>query len=340
MYGTLRVNKGGVCMARPLRLEYPDAWYYVLNKGRRRVLVFRNEADYACFLDLLEEASTMWNVRIAAYCLMPNHYHLLVQTPDANLARFMRHVDGVYTQRFNRSHRCDGSLFRGRYKAIVMEAATYLLKMARYVHRIPLRSKMVNRIDRYRWSSHREYLSRSRKGSWLDRASVLSMLGRAKNNRTVAYRRYMSRPDSDEIEGLFSGAKTPSVLGSPEFIAWAKEQFRNLGGGREIHTSRQAEPGLEVIRSAVSSAYETDPSELLRSHRGLTNEPRNVAIYLSRRLSGETLSRIGKAFGLDNYSSVSSTVTRVKRAMQVDRRLTERVKKLEGEIRNTWSDTN
>jgi putative transposase len=326
-------------MARPLRLEYPDAWYYVSNKGRRRVLVFRDEADYTCFLDLLQQASTMWNVRIAAYCLMPNHYHLLVRTPDANLSRFMRHVDGVYTQRFNRSHRCDGSLFRGRYKAIVVEAATYLLKLIRYIHRTPLREKMVNRIDRYRWTSHKDYLSRSRKGSWLDRVSVVSMLGRAKNSRSVAYRRLMSRPNSDELKVLFSGAKTPSVLGSPEFVAWAKEQFQNLGGGEEIPASRQVEPGLDVIRSAVCSAYETDPSELLWSQRGLTNEPRNVAIYLSRRLSGETLSKIGEAFGLDNYSSVSSTVTRVERAMKVNRRLTGRVKKLERELRNAWRDT-
>ncbi len=280
----------------------------------------------------------MWNVRIAAYCLMPNHYHLLLQTPDANLSRFMRHVDGVYTQRFNRSHRCDGSLFRGRYKALVVEAATYLLKLVRYIHRTPLRAKMVNRIDRYRWSSHKGYLSRARTESWLDKASVFSMLGRAKKKRLTTYRRFMSRADSDELTGLLSGAKTPTVLGSPEFIAWAKEQFQDLGGGREFPESRQPKPGLDVIRSAVCSVYETDPLELLWSQRGMTNEPRNVAIYLSRRLSGETLSRIGEAFGLDNYSSVSSTVTRVKRALKVDRRLTERVKKLERELRNIWRD--
>jgi REP element-mobilizing transposase RayT len=112
-------------------------------------------------MELLQEGSAMWKVRIAAFCLMPNHYHLLAQTPDPNLSRFMRHVDGIYTQRFNRSHKCDGSLFRGRYKAILVDADTYLLDLVRYIHRNPLRAALVRRLDRYPWNSHIAYLSRS-----------------------------------------------------------------------------------------------------------------------------------------------------------------------------------
>src|SRR5208283_2303645 len=101
-----------LAMSRPLRIEYPEAWYHVTNRGRRGEANFLDGKDYLRFLDLLRQASVMWGVRIAGFCLMPNHYHLLVQTPRANLSRFMRHVDGVYTQRFNRSHNSDGSLFR------------------------------------------------------------------------------------------------------------------------------------------------------------------------------------------------------------------------------------
>lgn len=103
-----------------------------MNRGRRHEVIIPGQEDYQRFLEILQEGSSMWNVRIAAFCLMPNHYHLLVQTPDSNLSRFMRHVDGVYTQRFNRSHVCDGSLFRGRYKAILVEADMYLLELVRY----------------------------------------------------------------------------------------------------------------------------------------------------------------------------------------------------------------
>ena len=122
-------------MSRPLRIEYPGAWYHVMNRGRRGESVFRREKDYLTFIELLKETVEMWNLRVGAYCLMPNHYHLLIQTPDANLSRCMRHINGVYTQRFNRNHLLDGQLFRGRYKAILVDADSYLLELLRYIHR-------------------------------------------------------------------------------------------------------------------------------------------------------------------------------------------------------------
>jgi REP element-mobilizing transposase RayT len=88
-------------MSRPLRIQYPDAWYHLMNRGRRGEKIFETKEDYWSFVDLLEELNEVFNVKIAAYCLMANHYHLLVQTPDANLSRSMRHLNGVYTQRFN-----------------------------------------------------------------------------------------------------------------------------------------------------------------------------------------------------------------------------------------------
>ena len=127
-------------MSCPLRIEYPDAWHHAMNRGTRSESIFLSSDDYLRFLQVLEDGSVRWNVRIAAFRLMPNHYHLLVQTPDANLSRFMRHVDGVYTQRFNRAHRRGRSLFRGCYKAIVVEAERYLLELVRYIHRNPLRA--------------------------------------------------------------------------------------------------------------------------------------------------------------------------------------------------------
>src|SRR5512139_1965070 len=122
-------------MSRPLRIEYLDAWYHVLNRGSRRESIFREERDYKNFLRTVEEASECWDLRVAAYCLMPNHYHLLVQTPRGNLSRCMRHIDGIYTQRFNRLHGHDGPLFRGRYKALLIDADRYLLALVQYVHR-------------------------------------------------------------------------------------------------------------------------------------------------------------------------------------------------------------
>ncbi len=122
-------------MSRPLRIQYPDAWYHVMNRGRRGEAIFSGKDDYDVFIDLLKELVEVFNIKIAAYCLMSSHYHLLVQTPDANISRSMRHLNGVYTQRFNRVHQCDGQLFRGRYKSIIVDADSYLLELLRYIHR-------------------------------------------------------------------------------------------------------------------------------------------------------------------------------------------------------------
>ena len=116
-------------MSRPLRIQFPDAWCHVMNRGRRGEAIFADDHDYSQFTALLRETSQMWNIRIAAYCLMPNHYHMLVQTPDANLSRSMRHLNGVFTQRYNRRHHCDGQLFRGRYKSILIDTDSYLLQV-------------------------------------------------------------------------------------------------------------------------------------------------------------------------------------------------------------------
>ncbi len=146
-------------MSRPLRIEYPDAWYHVMNRGRRSEEIFFSETDRMEFLTVMQEAVNLWNLRVSSYCLMPNHYHLLVQTPAGNLSRCMRHINGVYTQRFNRKHNKDGQLFRGRYKAILVDSDNYLLEVLRYIHRNPLKAGLVRNLDEFPWSSHRAYLS-------------------------------------------------------------------------------------------------------------------------------------------------------------------------------------
>jgi putative transposase len=271
----------------------------------------------------------MWNVRIAAFCLMPNHYHLLVQTPDANLSRFMRHVDGVYTQRFNRSHKCDGSLFRGRYKAILVDADRYLLDLVRYIHRNPLRAGLVSRLDRYPWNSHKAYLSRSAKWVWLYREPVFSMLCPTGKDSAKAYRAFMVQDESEEFMAVFSKKNAPSLLGSEEFVDWVKASFQNLRSHREVPASRLLAPGLEAIQSAVCAGYGIDLNELLSSRRGMSNDARNVAIYLARRLSGQTLATIGDAFGLEHYSSVSSVVSRMKRRIAKDTSMRRKVAEIE-----------
>src|SRR6056297_1189667 len=211
-------------MSRPLRIEYPDAWYHVMNRGRRDEAIFADKKDYQCFVDLLKETSEMWGIKMAAYCLMPNHYHLLAQTPHANLSRSMRHVNGVYTQRYNRRHGCDGQLFRGRYKSIVVEEDSYLLQLVRYIHKNPVKAGLAKTPGDYSWSSHKAYVSGAKQWYWVYKDFLLSMLTPDKNVRVKAYKAFMAETD-DEMEKILEGKKWPSFLGSDGFAEWIKAKF-------------------------------------------------------------------------------------------------------------------
>jgi REP element-mobilizing transposase RayT len=226
-------------MARPLRIACQDGWYHVMNRGRRGEPVFRGRRDYSSFVDLLQETSAAWNVRVAAYCLMQNHYHLLLQTPEANISRCMRHIDGVYTQRFNRNHDCDGPLFRGRYKAILVDADRYVVELVRYIHRNPVNAGLTERLDGYVWSSHRAYLSRAKRWDWLYKDYALGMLAKKEADRLRLYREFVSMADSQDLLEVFSRNKWPWVLGSEEFVATVKERFFARKLNDEVPESRE-----------------------------------------------------------------------------------------------------
>ena len=138
-------------MVRPLRLEFPGAVYHVTSRGNAREPIFADERDRAGYLAVLGSAVARHNWLCHAYCLMGNHYHLLVETPDGNLSLGMRHLNGVYTQEYNRRHGRVGHVFQGRFKAIVVDRDSYLLELCRYVVMNPLRAGMVESPDDYRW---------------------------------------------------------------------------------------------------------------------------------------------------------------------------------------------
>jgi len=267
----------------------------------------------------------MWNVRIAAYCLLPSHYHLLIQTPDANISRYMRHINGVYTQRYNSLHNCDGQLFRGRYKSILVDADSYLLQLVRYIHRNPLRSGLTDNLDGYPWSSHKGYISRAEKWNWLHKEYVLCMLSKSKADSLKRYRQFMDMEDREEISKLFEKKKWPSLFGSQRFVKLIKEKFFLLKADDEVPQSRELAPELDQIKKAVCEFYRISEDELLLSKKGVFNEPRNVAIYLTRLLRNDSLKQIGEQFQMKKYSSVSSVVERMKESISSDRKLKKRV---------------
>ena len=300
-----------------------------MNRGRRAEAIFDDSADYEQFVELLKESSGLWNVRIGAYCLMRNHYHLLIQTPLGNLSRCMRHINGVYTQRFNSKHGVDGQLFRGRYKAIVVDADSYLLELTRYIHNNPVKAGIVESAQKYEWSSHQGYLSRAKKWDWLYKDAVLSLLSKEESRQRKAYRRYMGQEEATEIEKIYSKKKLPTILGDEGFIELLKEEFFGKKRHGDVPESRYLAPETAKIRAVVSKAYGVSEAQLKKSRRGRENEGRNVAIYLTRQLRAERLVVICEAYGLRKESSVSSVIEKVRDRLKRDKGFEKRVAELE-----------
>ena len=321
-----------IAMSRPLRIEYSGAWYHVMNRGRRGEEIFSDRKDFEAFLTVVRESCEMFDFRVAAYCLMSNHYHLLVQTPAGNLSRVMRHVNGVYTQRYNRRWKTDGQLFRGRYKSILVDQDPYLLELLRYIHRNPVRAGMCESVKGYSWTSHQGYLSTAPKWDWLHKHTLLGMFADQPSPAKRAYSAFVQLEDSQEIAEFFSKKNLSSVLGSAEFIDWVKGKFYQQKQDDEVPESRRLAPTLTEIRLAVCQEYNIDEGVLAQSRRGEVNEPRNVAIYLARKLSGLRLAEIGQGFGLLKYSSVSSIVLRTERIISKQPALQKRLKRIKNRL--------
>ena len=185
-------------MSRPLRIEFPGAVYHVMNRGGARQVTFRGKEDYEAFLTTLEEIHELWGVEVFAYCLMGNHYHVCLRTPEGNLSRVMRHLDGLYTQRFNRAHKRDGSLFRGRYKAIVVDKDEYLAWVVRYIHLNPVEAGRVKAPETYQWSSHRVYLGLEEAPTWLKIREVMEGFGSQRE-----FRRFVASGNEPKVQEFY-----------------------------------------------------------------------------------------------------------------------------------------
>ncbi len=307
-------------MTRPLRIEYENACYHVMNRGRGRQDVFHGTTYYEAFLKCLAAAHTRFGLEILAYCLMSNHYHLLLKTPRGNLSRIMRHVDGVYTQRHNRLKQTDGSLFRGRYKALIVDADSYLLQVSRYIHRNPIETRIpiVPALEDYLWSSYRAYLNKDHPIEGLNRDLVYARLGH--RQRFKAYEYYVMAGNDDGIRNFYNKNRSPVVIGSQAFAASVKNKAQTLN--KEIDRTGLAQPiAMKTIRQAVSAYYGITERELVTTKRGKgrKNIPRWIAMKLCQDLGSARLREIAEDFNVGHYSTVSQTIGRLNRLMAEDR---------------------
>ena len=314
-------------MARPLRLSYAGAVYHVTARGNERKPIVRDDTDRARFVDTLGAMVAQYRVVCHAWVLMNNHYHLLLETPSPNLSLAVRHLNGVYTQAFNRRHRRVGHLFQGRFKAIVIEKEAYLLELCRYVVLNPVRAGTVTQPGAYPWSSYRATAGLATAPEWLTTDWILEQFGRTRRVAQRHYRRFVA-------EGIKQGQSpweqvTGQVfLGREAFLRRVQRAARQQANDPEI-PQRQRRPAWlspETVLQKVARQYGLAVAELRRfTHR--PSEARQVALYGLRRWAGVSLAEIGKQMGL-SYAGVSRRVSAVAQRLAADQRFREQIRRL------------
>jgi putative transposase len=203
-------------MSRPLRLEFPDALYHLTSRGDRRENIYEDDEDRLAFLEVFSSVIEQFNWVCYAYCLMSNHYHLLVQTPDANLSKGMRQLNGVYTQAYNRRHQKTGHLFQGRYKSILVDEDNYLLELSRYIVLNPLKAGMIKKVDQWKWSSYLATVGQASVPEWLSSDYLLSQFS---VQRKTAIRKYQAFVQEGlNNDSIWSQLNNQIYLGDEAFV--------------------------------------------------------------------------------------------------------------------------
>ncbi len=288
-------------MVRPLRIEYPGAVYHVSSRGDRREPIAKDDTDRALFLDVLGQALQRFDAQAWAYCLMGNHYHLVLHTREANLSRLMRQINGVYTQTFNRRHGLTGHLFQGRFKAILVDSDSYLLEVCRYVDLNPVRAQMVRRPEAYAWSSYRALAGMAEPAGWLDPHPLYAQLapGKSATKAAAHYAEFVAQGHGVTLWD--AGLKQQIYLGDDAFVARMQSK---AGVGSSPANARGHTAQLSRIHTrAPQTGSDIKQYSTIKT---ITKDERNQNIANAFYQGGHSQTAISLAFGVS-----TSTVSRV-----------------------------
>jgi REP element-mobilizing transposase RayT len=277
-------------MSRPLRIEFPGGYYHLTSRGDGREDIFLDDRDREVFLQVVAEAVGRFGWRLHAYCLMTNHYHLLVETPEANLSRGMRQLNGIYTQRFNRRHNRVGHVFQGRYKAIIVEKDAYFCELARYIVLNPVRAGMVRAAKDWPWSSYRATAGLADVAPWQTIDDVLAYFSKRRFNAQTRYRQFLA--EGKVQASPWQNLRGQIYLGGDEFIASMRRLLEADRNWSEIPRSQHRAPPKPL-------------AEYLRE-----NATRDEAIAEAFLSGGYTMKQLGEHVGL-HYSRVSRIIRKM-----------------------------
>ncbi|MHB1947924.1 MAG: transposase [Gammaproteobacteria bacterium] len=281
-------------MGHPLRIEYEGAWYHVMNRGAGKKIIFKTREHKQLFLSLLNEISNKYYIEIHAFCLMSNHYHLLIHTPLGNLGKVMRHLDGVYTKRFNQSENIDGPLFRGRYKAILIEEDSYLLQVSRYIHLNPVEASICADPIEFEWSSLKSYINLENTYNWLITEFLLSFFKSNKDN----YHNFIKEGIDVQTKDFYSKIRLPSILGKQEFI---DSNVKTVSKKNRVNCAADLNrlknlPSIITIAEIVSKYFSVELNSLKKGNKGYRNVPRSLGIYLAKQYGQLSHRKIAEFF--------------------------------------------
>lgn len=228
-------------MARPLRIQFPGAVYHVTSRGNGRQAIYLSSSDRRLFLETLNQTAERYRWRCYAWCLMDNHYHLVIETPEANLSSGMRQLNGVYTQLFNRRHGRVGHLFQGRFKAVLVDQDSYLLEVVRYTLLNPVRAGFVKAAGLWPWSSYRAMIGKTIAHDWLVRDPLLSLFSEHHLSAIKAFIRFVR--EGARQPTLWANLRAQLYLGDEQFVERTRNQIRINGDMAEIpRTQREPRP--------------------------------------------------------------------------------------------------
>ncbi len=275
-------------MARPLRIEFAGAVYHVTSRGDGREDIYAGEEDRKVWLEILGQVCERFNWTIHAYCQMGNHYHLLVETPDGNLAKGMRQLNGVYTQRFNQLHNRVGHVFQGRYKAILVQKEAYLLELSRYVVLNPVRARMARTARDWAWSNYRATAGMAPAPVWLDTEWILAAFAEQMQDGQSAYRRFVA--EGKNHPSPWEELKNQIYLGSEAFV---DEMQRKMNTDRRL--SEIPKTHRRPVARPLTWYFQKHPD-------------RDSAVFEAFRSGGYSMREIGDHVGL-HYSTISRIVS-------------------------------
>jgi REP element-mobilizing transposase RayT/transposase len=274
-------------MARPLRIEFAGALYHVTARGNRQESIFVTDADRVAFLKILGQVVERFNWLVHAYCLMDNHYHLLIETPDGNLGKGMRQLNGVYTQTSNWNNNRVGHVFQGRYKAILIQKESYLLELARYIVLNPVRARMVKFAKAWPWSSYRDTAGYRNLPEWLSTDWLLAVFGKKLFQAQQKYQLFVAEGKNQSAP--WEQLRNQVFLGSEEFVKNLQDRIESGKDLSEVPRSQRRKKANSLEHYAKRASN------------------RNDAIKAAYSSGGYSMKDIGEHFGL-HYSWVSRVI--------------------------------